>query len=75
MARVQNLTRANTSECLSRSWPLAPCSRCLIQIVYLTAFASLYIALIIRVAFLWILMAFSPFIVLLMFTKDIGVGG
>ncbi len=74
MARVQNLTRANTGDKLSQL-AIGTMFSLLIQLVYLTAFASLYIALIIRVAFLWILMAFSPFIVLLMFTKDIGAGG
>jgi hypothetical protein len=74
MARVQNLTRANTNDKLSQL-AIGTLFSLLIEIVYLMAFASLYIALIIRVAFLWVLMAFSPLIVLLMFSGDIGMKG
>ena len=74
MARVQNLTRANTKDEIGQL-AIGTMFSMIMQIVYLAAFGSLYIALIARVAMLWILMAFSPFIVLLMFAKEIGLGG
>lgn len=74
MARVQNLTRANTGDQVSQL-AIGTMFSLIIQIVYLVAFASLYIALIARVAMLWILMAFSPFIVLLELGEGLGIGG
>lgn len=71
MARVQNLTRVNTGDKVSQM-AIGTLFSLIIQIVYLIAFASLYMALIIRVAALWFLMAFSPFLVLLYYlTKDL----
>ncbi|MBN2096645.1 hypothetical protein JW752_04615 [Candidatus Peregrinibacteria bacterium] len=70
MARVQNLTQANTGDDISKV-TIGILFSLIIQIAYLVAFMSLYIALIMRMAALWILMAFSPFLVLSYYlTKD-----
>lgn len=74
MARVQNLTRANTGDQIGQL-AIGTMFSLIIQIVYLVAFASLYIALIARVSMLWILMAFSPFIVLLELGEGLGISG
>ncbi|MBI5421960.1 hypothetical protein HZA44_02400 [Candidatus Peregrinibacteria bacterium] len=74
MARIQNLTRANTGDQISQL-AIGTMFSLIIQIVYLVAFASLYIALIARVSMLWILMAFSPFIVLLELGEGLGING
>jgi len=75
MARVQNLTQANTGDSISKV-TIGILFSLIIQIVYLVAFLSLYIALIMRMAALWILMAFSPFLVLSYYlTKDLQMQG
>jgi len=71
MARVQNLTQSTTGDDISKV-TIGILFSLIIQIVYLIAFLSLYIALIMRMAALWILMAFSPFLVLSYYlTKDL----
>lgn len=71
MARVQNLTRASTQDSIGQV-AIGTLFALIIQIVYLVAFASLYVALILRVAALWFLVAFSPFLILIYFlTKDL----
>ena len=75
MARVQNLTLASTDKDLDKV-AIGVLFSLIIQIVYLAAFLALYLALIIRVAALWFLMAFSPFLVLMHYlTKDLNVPG
>ena len=73
MAKVQNLTKVSTGKGENIfKMGIGMIFALLIQIVYLVAFASLYIALIIRIAALWLLVSFSPFLVLLYFlTKDL----
>jgi len=73
MARVQNLPKAQTGDSISKL-AIGTIFALFIEIVYLLAFAALMIALIFRVAMLWILVAFSPFIVLLMFMEHYGLG-
>ncbi len=73
MARVQNLTQADTGKDISKV-AIGTLFTLIIQIVYLIAFLAMYLALIIRVAALWIMMAFSPFLVLMYYlTKDLNI--
>ncbi len=68
MARVQRLTQASTSDAFKLS--IGVIFSILIQVVYLVAFASLFIAMILRIAILWFFVAFSPILVLAMFLKE-----
>ena len=73
MARVQNLTQADTGKSISKV-AIGTLFTLIIQVVYLAAFLAMYLALIIRVAALWVLMAFSPFLVLMYYlTKDMNI--
>jgi hypothetical protein len=66
MARVQNLG-ISQSDSLPKL-AIGTIFALFIKVVYLCAFAGLFIALVVRMAMLWILVAFSPFIVLMMFS-------
>ncbi len=74
MARVQNLPVAKAGEKIT-DVAIGTLFAFIIEIIYLLTFLALFIALVFRVAFLWILVAFSPFIVLLMFLGKLGAGG
>lgn len=71
IARVQKLVKGTTRE--ASDITIGSIFAFVIQLVYLIAFACLFMALVIRVAALWILMAFSPFLVLIYYLKDINV--
>lgn len=75
MAKVQNLVQASSEDIGKLA--IGSIMAFLIQLVYLVAFACLFIALILRIAALWFFVAFSPFIVLLLFMKssNLGQGG
>ena len=66
MAKVQNLTRSTTGSDIFKV-AIGIIFSMILQVIYLTAFAALTIVLIIRVLMLWLMMAFSPFIVLMMY--------
>ncbi len=68
MARVQRLTQASTSDAFKLS--IGVIFSILIQVVYLVAFASLFIAMILRIAVLWFFVAFSPLLVLALFLEE-----
>lgn len=72
MARIQNLTRANTAMDIGKV-SIGIIFTMLLQIVYLIAFFALYVVLIFRVAAMWIFVSFSPFIVLMLFFKQSGI--
>ncbi len=69
MAKVQNLPLAQGGKSIAKVG-IGTLLALLIQLVYIIAFGSLFIALIIRVAMLWILVAFSPFTVLLYYLSS-----
>jgi hypothetical protein len=71
MARVQNLIRSTSNDLINTA--VGTMFSLALQIAYLAAFLSLFIVLIIRAAMMWILMAFSPFIVLLMYLDKAGI--
>ena len=76
IARVQNLTQANVPE-RGEAVGLREISKAaigfifsvILELVYLIAFACLLLALIFRVVFLWIFIAFSPFLVLIYYLQ------
>lgn len=69
MARVQNLPKAQTGNSITKVG-IGTLFAIVIQLVYLIAFGSLFIALVIRAAALWILVAFSPVIILLYYLSS-----
>ncbi len=73
MAKVQNLPKATavgtTAETFAKIG-IGTLFSLFFQIVYLIAFASLFIVLIFRVAALWFMVAFSPFLVLLLYLSQ-----
>ena len=73
MARVQNLPLSQSDS--ASKLAIGTIFALFAMIVYLISFAALTIALIFRVAFLWVLVAFSPFIVLLYFFEHSEAGG
>jgi len=72
MAKVQNLVKNDQTDLVNTA--VGTLFSLALQVAYLAAFLSLFIVLIIRAAMMWILMAFSPYIVLLMYLKQIGIG-
>ncbi len=74
MARVQNLPVAKANESIGDVL-ISTIFAFIIELVYLLSFLAVFIALIFRIAMLWILVAFSPFIVLLMFLGKLGQNG
>lgn len=74
MARLSNLPKAqNTTSIVDLG--IGTIFAAVIMVVYLISFGALFIALVFRVAFLWIIVAFSPFIVLVYFLKKAGLEG
>ncbi|MFH0820494.1 MAG: hypothetical protein V1908_01840, partial [Candidatus Peregrinibacteria bacterium] len=63
MGRVQDLTRTSNKGILKAAF--GGIFSLVLQIVYLITFASVFLALIFRIAILWFFMAFSPLLVLL----------
>jgi len=72
MAKVQNLVKNDQTDLINTA--VGTLFSLVLQVAYLAAYISLFIVLIIRAAMMWILMAFSPYIVLLMYLKQIGIG-
>ncbi|MBU1935327.1 hypothetical protein KKF04_04685 [Patescibacteria group bacterium] len=69
MARIQNLvTASNTGDGIVQL-SVAIVMSLVLQVAYTIALLALFIALIIRMAMLWIFVAFSPFLVLMMFSE------
>ncbi len=73
IARVQNLTKAGGISVDKIA--VGAVVAFVVQIIYVIAFAALWLALIFRVAALWLFIAFSPFLVLTYFLKDLGQSG
>lgn len=73
IARIQNLIQKEDGDILHLVTNVL--FSILIFIVYLISLGALFIALIVRVAFLWIFVAFSPFLVLMLYMKVANVGG
>ena len=72
MAQVQNLPMASATN-LSKL-AIGTIFAIIFELVYLVSFAALFVALLFRVAFLWLMVAFSPFIVLMMFMERSTIG-
>ncbi len=70
MARIQNLVNASASGGDGVQLAVGALMSMVLQIIYGIALGALFIALVIRMMMLWLLVAFSPFIILL-----IGMGG
>lgn len=70
MAGVQKLSQARTGDPLDKI-AIGTLFSLIIQIIYLVSFGSLFIALIFRVAALWFMVAFSPFLVLIYYLSSI----
>jgi len=73
MARIQNLIQSNVQD--ASHLAVGTFFSFLMMIAYLLAIGALFISLVIRMAFLWIFVAFSPFLVLLAYLGLIGMGG
>ena len=71
MAKVQNLVRATSPDPINTA--VGTLFSLALQIAYLAAFVSLFIVLIMRAAMMWILLAFSPYIVLLYYFEQAGI--
>lgn len=74
MARVQNLTRASTKDKISQL-AIGTMFSLILQIVYLTAFLSVFVVLIFRIAMMWMFVGFSPFLVILKVLEEVKLGG
>ena len=74
MARIQNLVNSSADESVVQL-SVGILFSLLIQVAYLLALAALFIALILRMAMLWLFVAFSPFLVLLMYFGGQGGAG
>ena len=66
MARIQNLVNASASGGDGMQLAIGALMSIVLQIVYAIALLALFVALIVRMLMLWILVGFSPFIILVM---------
>lgn len=66
MARIQNLVNASASGGDGVQLAIGALMSIVLQIVYAIALLALFVALIVRMMMLWILVGFSPFIILVM---------
>lgn len=66
MARIQNLVNASASGGDGLQLAIGTLMSIVLQIVYAIALLALFVALIVRMMMLWILVGFSPFIILVM---------
>jgi hypothetical protein len=74
MARIQNLINSTGTESITQL-TVAIILSLLIQVVFTVALMALFIALIIRMAVLWVFVAFSPLLVIFLFFNKGMEGG
>lgn len=78
MARIQNLVGATAGDAIQLS--VGAIMSLIMQAAYALTLTALFLALVIRMLMLWMFVAFSPFIILIMWFKDdmmadVGSGG
>ena len=74
VAQIQRLTRANTKEVTGAGLMKTAMGflfSFIFELIYLVAFFALFLAMVFRVAMLWLFIAFSPFLVLLLYLKEL----
>ncbi|MBU0727830.1 hypothetical protein KKA95_04050 [Patescibacteria group bacterium] len=74
MARIQNLVESSNSGTKITQLAVGILFSLLIQVAFTISLLALFIAMIIRMAVLWVFVAFSPFLVLLLFSEKFGEG-